>query len=91
MTLRLPDDALIRTSPELRRRLREARQWTNDTELLAQAVELLSVIASEYQIKKPVDVPRPRSVGERGGGAGRNPYARAIDRMRGSSVPRRRS
>lgn len=58
--MRLPEEeSLVRTTPELRRRLREMRLWTNDTELLAQILEMTSVMASRMQLRKPVDVPRP--------------------------------
>lgn len=36
--------------------------WRVETELLAQLVEVMSVLASERRLKKPLEVPRPDSV-----------------------------
>lgn len=51
----LPPDALLRTAPEDRVRDR----WGVETELLAQLVEVVSVVAAERKIKDTVKVPRP--------------------------------
>lgn len=52
----LPQEAL--TFNTLDERLRE--DWDVQTELLAQSVELLSVLAAERKIKEPFQVPRPQ-------------------------------
>jgi hypothetical protein len=57
--MRLPEEGMVRSTPEVRQRLREMRMWTNDTELLAQILEIGSVIASRHQIAKPREIPRP--------------------------------
>lgn len=36
--------------------------WSTDTELLARLVEEVSVLAADKRRKKPLEVPRPRSV-----------------------------
>lgn len=58
----LPDDARVFTTPEIRRMLAEAREWTLDHELLAQIKEEVSILAAEHRRKKPVEVPRPDHV-----------------------------
>ncbi len=52
----LPPDALLRTAPEDRVQDR----WSVETELLAQIVEVVSVVASERRLKDTVKVPRPQ-------------------------------
>lgn len=61
--------------------------WTNDTELLAQVLEMVSVVASERQIKEPVQIKRPSWLAQLS--QSRNPFADAINRMRASGPPRR--
>lgn len=53
----LPRDALVRTPESERGR----DPWTAELELMAQLVELTSVLASNHRIKKPVKVPRPKN------------------------------
>lgn len=94
MTLlsRLPDEALIQTLPEERERRREGGEWGTDTELLAQVVELMSVLASDHRTRKPVEVPRPawvrapKRMRTRGGNGGPDPaFASAIDGLLGTT------
>lgn len=59
LLLRLPDEAWVRTTPQVRDQLRRARLWGTEHELAAQQVELLSVIASDMRLRKPREVPRP--------------------------------
>lgn len=79
MILRLPDDALVRTTPEIRKRLAAAKDWTMDTELLAQLIEEVSILAADFRRKKPREVDRPDSA--RGLVPGASPYSSAIARM----------
>lgn len=58
----LPDDALVRTTPEQR----SQEKWTVEMELLAQVVEEVSVLASDRRRKKPVQVPRPDHLTRKG-------------------------
>ncbi len=53
----MPRDACIRTTPE--DRLGEEK-WSVETDLLALLVEVSSVTASGRQIKKPLEIPRPK-------------------------------
>lgn len=57
--MRLPDEAYIRTTADIREQLRQARTWTVEHELLAQIKEEVSILAAEHRRKKPVEVPRP--------------------------------
>ena len=50
----LPKDALSRTDPDTR-----DEEWTVTTELLAQIVEEVSVVASNKQRSQPREIPRP--------------------------------
>ncbi len=59
MISRLPDDCLLKTTPELRQRLAQAKEWTVETELLAKIFEEISILAAERRRKKPVELPRP--------------------------------
>jgi hypothetical protein len=49
----------MNTTPELRERLMQERSWTISTELLAQLVEEVSILAADHRRKKPREVPRP--------------------------------
>lgn len=69
--MRLPEDCLIKTTPDLRRQMAEAKDWSVDTELLAQIKEEISILAAEHRRKKPVEVPRPPHM--RHGGRRREP------------------
>lgn len=64
MITRLPDDALVRTTLAEREQLRQMRDWTTDTELLAQLVEEVSILAAERRRKSPREVPRPKHLRE---------------------------
>lgn len=80
----------MRSTAETRRRLEQARLWTNNTELLAMLVEVVSVLASEQRLGKPIDVPRPEWL--RSGAAsrrgGRDGYARAANVMKANAAGR---
>ena len=52
---RLPREALVRTPVDERGRA----PWTAELELVAQLIEMTSVLAADRRIKKPVKVPRP--------------------------------
>lgn len=94
----LPRDALVRTPAEERGR----DPWTAELELMAQLIEVTSVIAAEHRLKKPHKVPRPKRVkarraaaqrraGDRAGdGAGPNPYRAAIAALGGAQPSRKR-
>lgn len=62
---RLPDECLIKTTPEIRRELTQAKQWTIETELLAKIFEEISILAAERRRKKPVELPRPEHMRKR--------------------------
>lgn len=93
----------MRTTPEIRRQLEQSRLWTNNTELLAMLVEVMSVLASERRISKPIEVPRPKWLGKnrRGAAAGRfgdsadgtngNPFRRAAQVMMANATAHRRA
>lgn len=51
----LPDDAHLNSTPEQRKQ----EPWDIPTELAAQTLEVLSVMASEKALKEPMTVPRP--------------------------------
>lgn len=63
--VRLPDESLIRTTPEIRQQIAESRSWTVDTELLAKILEEISILAAERRRKKPVEIPRPEHLTRR--------------------------
>ena len=93
----------MRTTAEVRRELERARLWTNNTELLAMLVEVMSVLASERRMSKPIEVPRPKWLrkGKRGsaadarfgesagGSADGNAYRRAAQVMMANASPGR--
>lgn len=57
--MRLPDDAWVRTTPESREQARKDAAWPIATELTALILEVLSVMAAERKIRKPIEIPRP--------------------------------
>lgn len=95
----LPRDALVRTPVEERGRA----PWTAELELMAQLIEMTSVLASERRIKKPVKVPRPdqpkkrrmrttaRQASRPAEGPGVSPYGAAIAALGGAQPSRKRS
>jgi hypothetical protein len=58
----LPPESLVRTKPEERGR----NPWDAYMELLAQLVEVSSVTAAGFRLKKPIKVPRPGRKRKRG-------------------------
>lgn len=78
---------MVRSTPEVRKRLREMRMWTNDTELLAQILEVGSVIASRHQMAKPREIPRPDWMTPSQGGNG---FQHAINVLRSTARTVRR-
>ena len=95
---RLPDDALSRTTPEIRLQAAQARAWDTSTELLAQLVDLVGVMAADKRIQgDPQRIPRPDWIGAgaqqdgrpgqraRPGGPGRDGYAHALGVLRRST------
>lgn len=95
--VRLPDDARIRTTPEIREQLRLAQTWTLEHELLAQIKEEISILAAEHRRKKPVEVPRPdhvrgsaRRKPVRAGEANPEGFRHAVDVMRMAQAAKNR-
>ncbi|GAB2859371.1 hypothetical protein GCM10022221_68700 [Actinocorallia aurea] len=62
-------------------------EWTTERELLAQAVELVSILASDHRIKEPREVPRPDWVRDRSTTTSppANAYASAIDHLQATT------
>lgn len=50
----LPEDSLLVGGTD-----RRLQQWDTQTELLAQVVEVVSVLASDHRFREPRKVPRP--------------------------------
>lgn len=55
----------MRCPPELRDQLRAAKEWSVSTELLAQLIEEVSILAAERRRKQPREVPRPAHLRKR--------------------------
>ncbi|MFF4777519.1 hypothetical protein ACFY05_32150 [Microtetraspora fusca] len=87
--VRLPDDSLVRTTPEIRERLRQAREWTLEHELLAQIKEEVSITASDHRRRRPVEVPRPAHL--KRGQTGETGMAHAVSVLKAAHAARRRS
>jgi hypothetical protein len=66
----------------VRRQLAQAAAWTNDTELLAKLVEVVSVLAAEQRIRKPIDIPRPEWLRR---GNARDGFAHAANVMKANA------
>ncbi|MCC9309140.1 hypothetical protein LN042_18975 [Kitasatospora sp. RB6PN24] len=74
----LPADALLRRdSSEV-----GSDRWGLTQELLAQLVEVVSVVAAERRLKQPVDLPRPAHLRPAASEAG---MGRAVGVLRGST------
>lgn len=77
----LPADALLRRdSSEI-----GADRWGLTEELLAQVVEITSVIAAERRLKQPVELPRPGQLRARTDPAGAGGMGRAVGVLRAST------
>lgn len=96
MIFQLPDDCRIKTTPQIRESLAEARSWTVETELLAQIREDLSVLAADRRRRQVVEVPRPdhltrqgrrRRQGVKAGQPDPEGYARAIGVLKANARP----
>jgi len=72
----------VRTTPEVREQLRRYREWTVDTELLAQIKEEISILASDRRRSRPVQVPRPDWVRRKPAAKGGGGVAHAIAVLR---------
>ena len=96
----LPAEALVRTPVEERGRA----PWTAELELMAQLIEMTSVLAADRRIKKPVKVPRPNQPnkrrmrttpaareGRQAAPAGVSPYGAAIAALGGAQPSPKRS
>lgn len=60
MLRRLPDDALSRTTPEIRLQMAQAQAWDSQTELIAQLLEVTRIMAADMRTKgEPQKVERP--------------------------------
>lgn len=59
LVARLPEDCLVRTTPESREVLRQHREWPVEVELLAQLIEEVSILVAERRRRRPREVPRP--------------------------------
>jgi hypothetical protein len=71
--------------------------WTVDNELMAQLVELTSIVATDRQLKKPITIPRPDHIRRKGRAyqsgvkeVPENPYKQGIAVLQATS-PRRRA
>ncbi|MFJ4189429.1 hypothetical protein [Kitasatospora sp. NPDC089509] len=82
----LPADALLRRDgAEI-----GADRWGLTQELLAQLVELVSVLAADHRLRRPVELPRPAHLGTgRAQGQGGQGMARAVAVLRRSGKARR--
>ncbi|MGW4891056.1 hypothetical protein ACWEQL_02135 [Kitasatospora sp. NPDC004240] len=61
-------------------------RWGLTQELLAQAVELISVLAAERRLRKPVELPRPAHLrASHTHDAGADKMARAVAVLRGTT------
>jgi hypothetical protein len=86
---RLPKDACIRTTHEQR----FGEDWTVERELMALLIEITSVTAAGKQLRKPIQVPRPKSDKQRGPvhprANGQNPaYGRAVGVLASTARPK---
>jgi hypothetical protein len=70
----------VRTTAEQRRKLRQMKEWTTDTELLAQLIEEVSVLAADMRRKTPVKIERPNHL------SGEESSARKAMRMLASTA-----
>ncbi len=78
----------MRTTPEVRQQLRESRLWPADTELLAQLVEEVSVLAADHRRKKPRQIRRPAFVTARPRKSYGEGIKHAIGVLRANATPR---
>ncbi|MFJ8043790.1 hypothetical protein ACIRBX_25140 [Kitasatospora sp. NPDC096147] len=60
-------------------------RWGLTQELLAQVVELVSVMASERRLRKPIELPRPGYLCAAQSPSGDGEMARAVSVLRSSS------
>ncbi|WP_406205311.1 hypothetical protein OH807_30630 [Kitasatospora sp. NBC_01560] len=58
-------------------------RWGLTQELLAQAVELISVMAAERRLRQPIELPRPAHM--RAGHSNEDGMARAVAVLRGTT------
>ncbi|GIH95442.1 hypothetical protein ACFFMN_23030 [Planobispora siamensis] len=71
--------------------MRQAEQWTLHHELLAQVIEVVSILAAEMRIKKPIQIPRPSRPANPRARTGKRGTAHAVAVLKQAQANRRAS